>query len=59
MIIALMADKGGVGKTTAAHNLGAELCRHGSVLLIDADKQGRPHGAMCGHVSAAGSRAFR
>jgi cellulose biosynthesis protein BcsQ len=39
MIIALMADKGGVGKTTAAHNLGAELCRHGSVLLIDADKQ--------------------
>ena len=39
MIIALMADKGGVGKTTAAHNLGAELTRHGSVLLVDADKQ--------------------
>jgi len=39
MIIALMADKGGVGKTTAAHNLGAELSCHGPVLLIDADKQ--------------------
>jgi chromosome partitioning protein len=39
MIIALMADKGGVGKTTAAHNLGAELSRHGPVLLVDADKQ--------------------
>jgi cellulose biosynthesis protein BcsQ len=39
VIIALMADKGGVGKTTAAHNLGAELSRHGPVLLIDADKQ--------------------
>lgn len=40
MIIAVMADKGGVGKTTAAHNLGAELAaRDHSVLLIDADKQ--------------------
>ena len=40
MIIAVMADKGGVGKTTAAHNLGAELARDGGpVLLIDADKQ--------------------
>lgn len=40
MIIALVADKGGVCKTTAAHNLGAELARiDPPVLLIDADKQ--------------------
>jgi chromosome partitioning protein len=40
MIIAVMADKGGVGKTTAAHNLGCEIAHQGDrVLLIDADKQ--------------------
>jgi chromosome partitioning protein len=40
MIVAVMADKGGVGKTTATHNLGAEVARRGlPVLLIDADKQ--------------------
>ena len=40
MIVAVMADKGGVGKTTAAHNLGCEIARRGErVLLVDADKQ--------------------
>ena len=40
MIVAVMADKGGVGKTTAAHNLGCEIARRGDrVLLVDADKQ--------------------
>jgi chromosome partitioning protein len=40
MKIAVMADKGGVGKTTAAHNLGCEIAHQGKpVLLIDADKQ--------------------
>ena len=40
MIIGLVADKGGVCKTTAAHNLAAELARIDSpVLLVDADKQ--------------------
>ncbi len=40
MLVAVMADKGGVGKTTAAHNLGCEIARRGErVLLVDADKQ--------------------
>ena len=40
MIIALMSDKGGVAKTTAAHNIGAELAQlEPPVLLIDADRQ--------------------
>lgn len=40
MIIGLVADKGGVCKTTAAHNLGAELAAvEPPVLLVDADKQ--------------------
>jgi chromosome partitioning protein len=40
VIIAVMADKGGVGKTTTAHNLGAEITHKGMrTLLIDADKQ--------------------
>jgi chromosome partitioning protein len=40
MIIGLMADKGGVCKTTAAHNVGAELARlDPPVLLVDADRQ--------------------
>ena len=40
MIISFLNQKGGVGKTTLAVNVTAELARNGhNVLLIDADKQ--------------------
>ena len=52
LVVAVMADKGGVGKTTAAHNLGAEIAQRGeAVLLVDADKQADLT-EMCGVASA-------
>lgn len=40
MIISVMNQKGGAGKTTLATNLACSLARHHSILLVDSDPQG-------------------
>ena len=51
MIVALLAEKGGTGKTTLATNLaGMRAMRGHRVLLIDADRQGSSHFWAQAHV---------
>jgi chromosome partitioning protein len=40
MIIGVLNQKGGVGKTTVAVNVAAVLAKHSRVLVVDADPQG-------------------
>jgi chromosome partitioning protein len=48
MIVAVLNQKGGVGKTTIALHLGAGLVRHGARgLLVDAAPQGSARDWAC------------
>ena len=51
-VIGLGLQKGGVGKTSIAVALAAELAKTSKVLLIDADPQGNASGALLKEIGA-------
>ncbi len=55
-VVAVAAQKGGVGKTTTAVNLGAALARfHGqNVLVVDLDAQGHVQRSLRTHIKPGG-----
>lgn len=54
-VLAVLNHKGGVGKTTTAHNVAAGLARRGlRVVAVDLDPQGHL-GAAMGHADPAGA----
>lgn len=58
-VIAVLNQKGGVGKTTTAINLGAYLAKHGkNVLLVDFDPQGNATSGLNVDKQALGATVY-
>ena len=59
-IIAVLNQKGGVGKTTTTINVGAYLARHGQrVLVVDLDPQGNATSGLGLELSPEGQGTYQ